>query len=421
MYRGKYCRLLLILTALIAMVSQSAMAKDVTLTLMYQSSGEETGDRWMEDNVALFQELHPNIKIEVTANTYGDQYLTQITTMMATGRPPDVFASWTLGRLEPFVSAGRVYNLKPELEKDPGFAEFLQQEPLASTTFNGGIYGIPHNLAAELVYYNKEVFDQFGLTVPTTYDEFLNIVEVLKANDIIPIALGNAETWTGTIPYMMITERVGGLDTYERVVIEGNGQWTEEPFVKSAELLQELIAMGAFEPNVNGIRPEEARGKFMTGKAGMWMNGTWDIGIMNYNMGVDGYGLFNFPDIPGGKGSRHHYIAFVDQAFCIGENCRNKAEAMEFLKFICSPERQDALVKTGVIPSTHVKVDPAAANPRLVEALDLMASATGLMYPWDIPLGPFLGAEINKTAQLLYMGQDPEQALAQFQQLVDSQ
>ena len=54
-----------------------------------------------------------------------------------------------------------------------------------------------------------------------------------------------------------------------------------------------------------------------------------------------------------------------------------------------------------------------------MEAPDLMANASGTMFPGDIPLGTFLGTELNKAVQLLYMGERPASVMQQFQRTVD--
>ncbi len=410
----------LVLAVLLSLVVTGAVwaQEKVTLTIMWQNAGVDSTDNWMRDTLTLFQEQNPNVEFELMDNTWGDQYLTQITTLMATGRTPDVFATWTSGRMEPFVEAGRMYDLKPLLEQDPEFYNFLQAGPLASTTFDGGIYAIPYNLNGEFIYYNKQVFADLGLTVPETWEDFLNIIKTTKENGIIPIALGNAEIWTGAIPFMMIAERVGGLEAINET-LAGERKWTDEIFVRSGEVLQELMNMGAFEPNVNGIKPDEARSKFVMGQAALWINGTWEISILNAQMGPENYGIFSLPEIPGGKGSIDHHIVFADQAYAIGANSEHKDVAWSLLKFMFSQERQEAVVRSNVLPATKVEVDPATADARLVEALDLMAGASGTMFPWDIPLGTFLGTELNKAVQLLYMGQSPASVMQQFQRTVD--
>ena len=315
------------------------------MTIMWQNAGVDSTDNWMRDTLTLFQEQNPNVEFELMDNTWGDQYLTQITTLMATGRTPDVFATWTSGRMEPFVEAGRMYDLKPLLEQDPEFYNFLQAGPLASTTFDGGIYAIPYNLNGEFIYYNKQVFADLGLTVPETWEDFLNIIKTTKENGIIPIALGNAEIWTGAIPFMMIAERVGGLEAINET-LAGERKWTDEIFVRSGEVLQELMNMGAFEPNVNGIKPDEARSKFVMGQAALWINGTWEISILNAQMGPENYGIFSLPEIPGGKGSIDNHIVFADQAYAIGANSEHKDVAWSLLKFMFSQERQEAVVRS---------------------------------------------------------------------------
>lgn len=400
------------------LLGSTAMAETVTLTVMWQNAGVDSTDNWMRDTIELYQAQNPHVNFELMDNTWGDQYLTQITTLMATGRTPDIFATWTSGRMEPFVEAGRMLDLKPLLDQDPAFYEFLQEGPLASTSFNNGVYAIPYNLNGEFIYYNKQVFADLGLDIPQTWDDFLEIIQVSKDAGIIPIALGNAEIWTGSIPFMMIAERVAGLEAIEETM-RGDRKWTDEVFIKAGEILQELVAQGAFEANVNGISPDEARGKFVTGKAALWINGTWEISILNQQMGPENYGIFSLPEIPGGKGSIDHHIVFADQAYAIGSNCQNVEDAWNFLKFMFSPERQEAVVRSNVLPATKVEVDPATADARLVEALDLMAGASGTMFPWDIPLGTFLGTELNKAVQLLYMGQSPQSVFQQFQRTVN--
>ena len=56
-----------------------------------------------------------------------------------------------------------------------------------------------------VIYYNRDLFDKLGLKEPETYDEFLNICETLKSNNVIPIAFGNRDKWpaTNTLSYLI--------------------------------------------------------------------------------------------------------------------------------------------------------------------------------------------------------------------------
>jgi raffinose/stachyose/melibiose transport system substrate-binding protein len=413
---------ILMICLLMAMATTFVMADSINMTIMYQSGGaDDIFKDWMDENVKIFLKEHPNINFEIISNSTGDNYLTQITSRIAAGNAPDVFQGWTLGRMEPFAKADRLHNIGPAIENDQEFNSYLQKEPLKATTFNGKIYGVPLELAVEIVFYNKTVFKELGLAIPETYEDFMNIVDVCKENDIIPIALGNTQPWVGTIVYMMLAERYGGLEAYEATVMEGTGKWTDEPFIKAAEELQNLIEIGAFEPNVNGIAVEEARAKFVDGKAAMYFMGTWDMVFLTDKMSSDGFGMFNFPDIKGGKGSKNHYIIIPNIAYSVGNNSQHKEEAVEFLKFIFSPERQKEFVKMGNIPASTVKIDPEQGQPVQVQIIEAMNAATGSMYPWDVPLGPAMGKQLNNAIQRIYAGESPEQVLKQLQRIDESE
>lgn len=51
---------------------------------------------------------------------------------------------------------------------------------------DGRIYGIPAEIQANGIWYNKALFDQCGLEIPETYDELLNCCKVLRENGITP-------------------------------------------------------------------------------------------------------------------------------------------------------------------------------------------------------------------------------------------
>ena len=78
---------------------------------------------------------------------------------------------------------------------------------------DGMQYGIPFRLDCKLFFYNKAIFDEHNLTVPTTWDEFINVCETLKAAGITPISFGNQEPWSashyiGTLNQICVPDEV---------------------------------------------------------------------------------------------------------------------------------------------------------------------------------------------------------------------
>jgi|GEM_PF-4534950 len=82
-----------------------------------------------------------------------------------------------------------------------------------------------------------------------------------------------------------------------------------------------------------------------------------------------------------------------------------------------SPERQAELAKSGLIVTTKVELSADDVNPIQAEIIASLARATGAMYPWDVPMGNALGAELNNATVNFYDGADPAQVLADFQRI----
>lgn len=400
--------------------SEEAGEQTEKLVFMFPYDVNSPVTEWHQENLDLFVEAHENVEMDKINSSTGDEYLTQVTTMMASGEAIDILQGWTLARMEPFAEAGRLMDLKPVFDADPDFKNFVQEAPLKATSFNGGIYGIPLELAVEGIFYNKAIFAEAGVDVPETYQEFLEAITAIRDAGYIPIALGNTDAWIGTIPYMMLVDRIGGMEVYEKTVMEGTGSWTEEPFIEAAYELQKWMEMGAFEPNVNGIPAVEGIARFQNREAAMFFMGSWSLPAFYQDLGDD-LGFFNLPAMADGKGSDKNWIIIPNQSISLSAATEYKDTAVEFLKFAFSPERQEELAKSGLIVTTNVELDPEDVNPLQVEIIDALGKAEGSIYPWDVPLGSTLGGELNNTTRSFYDGADPEQALERLQQITDAE
>lgn len=224
-----------------AAASEASDGGELSGTLVFWSGGDLSNEtdlttKWIKETVDMFAEMHPNLKVEQTYVPGGD-YLTKITTEIAADNAPDVFQTWLSGRLEPFVTAGQVMPIEHMLESYPGTAAIMNEKGLNLGTFDGKKYAIPLVASGEMVFYNKKIFEENGISVPQTYDELLEIVDTLKGKGITPCNLGISDPWPGTIPYMMIFNRLNGNDLYESVVLNKEADFANEGFVNAGNKL----------------------------------------------------------------------------------------------------------------------------------------------------------------------------------------
>jgi raffinose/stachyose/melibiose transport system substrate-binding protein len=403
--------------------SKGSSDKKVKLKIMFQKgegSGPDPLYEWMQQNVKLYQEKHPNVTFDVIANASSDNYLTILTTKMAANDLPDIFQGWTLERMRPFAESKRLYDLSDEVKNYPDWQQNISMDSLKTTTFDGHVYGLPLEMAVEPVFYNKKVFKDHGLEIPKTYNEFLNIVDVLKKDGIVPMTVANKEPWVGSIVYETLFERIGGIEAYEKKMVKGEGSWTDEAFVKTGDMLTDLIKRGAFDKNVNSISLEESEIKLAEGKAGMYMQGTWSVPSMINRLG-DNIGFFQFPSVEGGKGSSDHYMILPNSALSVGNETKNPTEVIDFLKFVFSQERQLEFAKSGYLTSYKTKTADGNIPKLNQDILTGLSTSTGFMYPWDVTLGVFMGKELNNATQSIFTGVESKKALERLQQAEDSQ
>ncbi len=161
----------LLLVFLGASVSFASGGKESggTVAFWYSANAANPTDPtvvWQQGNYDTFKAKYPGITVDRTVVSNGDEYLNKITTAMAAGTAPDIFQTWLSGRLEPFVTAGRVIPLDDIINGDPVMKDTITPAFLDTGTFNGKVYAIGSTLTAEVIFYNKAIFAKYGLSVP---------------------------------------------------------------------------------------------------------------------------------------------------------------------------------------------------------------------------------------------------------------
>lgn len=371
---------------------------------------------WIEETIRLFEEKYPDCEVEATYIASGEDYLTKITTEVAAGNAPDVFRTYLTGRLQPFVDGGKVLPIENLLETYPETKNIMNPNALELATFNDQTYAIPLIASGEMFFYNKAIFKENNVEIPTTYEELLALIDTLNGNGVTPCMLGISDPWPGTIPYMMLFNRLNGNDLYEKVILNKEADFTNEAFVKAGEYLQELVNRKMFNESIVAISQEEAQNKFIAGESAMIIDGSWSVPLYADALGED-VGIFNFPDIEGGVGSSNDWLMNFDEGYAISSGTKNQAAAEAFLAFMFSPERQASYAETGaLIACQNVDFDTTKINSLTTDVLDAFEGASYSMIPWDNPLGTDVGAELNNATMAMIMGEDVSEQLERLQE-----
>jgi len=416
------CMLLLLFLVAVAPVCFASGGKESaggTVAYWHQANVADPTDPnvvWQQGNFDTFKAKYPSIAVERTVVSNGDEYLNKITTAMAAGNAPDVFQTWLSGRLEPFVKANRVAPLDEIINGDAVLKDTITPSFLDTGTFNGKVYALATTLTAEVIFYNKQIFAKYGLSVPATFDDLLKIVTTLKANGVVPFAMGNKDPWVGSIPFMAIFDRVAGQQLYKDIMLNHNSKWDDPAFLQASTYLLKLRDAGAYPDNFNALDYNEAVEMFKAGKAAMWFNGTWELENLLKGVPDADLGFFNFPDIPGGKGTAKSFLLNKDEGYAISANAKNRDGAILYLKHLFSKERQRVRAEAGTLVTTRNLGVDESKLPKITLALTkAMSGAAYAVIPWDNPLGVNMGKEINLSSQAVLSGDDPRDVFTKLQ------
>ena len=223
----------------------------------------------------------------------------KVTTLMASDDLPEICIYESGKRLKKVIESGQILDLDKTLT-ELGIRDSVD-EGAASLLINlvdgVGLYDLPLGLNVEGFWYNKALFEKAGVSVPTTWSEFLAVCQKLKDAGIVPIAQGGKDKWPMTRVLNAYLVRHVGKDAVKDAM-EGKTKWTDPAYVEAAQMFQDMAKNGYFVEGMTTIDPGTATSMLTGGQAAMHYNGSWitqSLALDTNQAGADGIGFFNVP------------------------------------------------------------------------------------------------------------------------------
>jgi raffinose/stachyose/melibiose transport system substrate-binding protein len=185
-----------------------------------------------------FHAANPDITITVESRPGGGDGDNLVKTKLATGDMSDLFF-YNTGSLLSALTPEQ--NLVPQT--DQPFAAKLTKDFSDAATVNGQLYGAPLGTASGGgVLYNKKVYADLGLKVPTTWDEFISNAKAIKAAGKIPVIQTYGDTWTSQLPVLADFHNVAAAEpNFAADYTANKTNYTKSPAaIKGFERLQTL-------------------------------------------------------------------------------------------------------------------------------------------------------------------------------------
>lgn len=199
-----------------------------------------------------------------------------------------------------------------------------------------GVYAVPYMANAAGVLYNRDMFEEHGWSIPTTWDEFTQLCDEIQAEGIQPLYFGYKDIWTCLAPWNAIAVNLCPTDLAYQVN-SGTATFTEayeQVAVKQKALLDYA------QPNPVAYSYNDACTAFARGQAAMYVIGSYaipQIKSVNPDMNIDS---FVFP--ANDSAEKNVLNSGNDLMFCVMKDCEYKEEAYEVLRFMLEDENVQA-------------------------------------------------------------------------------
>lgn len=371
--------------------------------------GDPTGDVFRAQAAAFTKETGIDVVINDVAN---EDFLTTFEADYLAGKEADVLVENVVGDNQRWVTDGLVEDVAP-LIKDWGYTDRIQDGALAVyTNADGQVSGFPYQGFVWPVWYNKAIFEQAGVDIPTTFDELVTASAAIRAIGKQPFAVGGSE-WTGLNWMEWITSQY--LTSDEVTDLVTGGQFCSNPkFMKGLDLLSQMLSDGVFADNVAGYSNDAAQAAFFNGDVAMFPSGSWILPSVTDDQAAN-IVLAGFPVPTGAANPNPTIYQGFNQGFWVTRNGAAKEDAIhKFMDFFYNQDTVNAFVDgADFIPA--LTVDPNAAapeSPLLAQAVTL-SSKSSAQKSWDTLLP--VGVDPFPTAQAIYTGATPDQTCASLE------
>lgn len=310
-----------------------------------------------------------------------DSYNQKIKLLISSGDLPDIVLNGGNNITALAAESGKVQDITSYLDDDPEWKAMFSDQDLEFNSYEGKVYGIPVSKEISYIYYNKDLFKKAGIEAPdvaySTWDEFYEACDTLKAKGITPVSMDSADLgWLSNLWYSGLIGTAGD---------EGNTFMNTQyptdyniPVVEKATAELQKMLKNYTTADALGGKYDTMATHFFNGEVAMLPNGPWMIpDFKSEDKAPEGFydkvGIMLLP----GNGME----SVPTPGEMVGAKDPEKIKAaVAFLKFETTAENQlKALEMAGLQPvSSDIEVPESLkeSDPLMAEVLDIQSKAT---------------------------------------------
>lgn len=318
-----------------------------------------------EEIISMFEAENPNIG--VTYRPYKtEEYQTVLAANFKGGTAADVIHLRAYGNFEQFAKPG--YLLPLTEENVPGLANFDATSLAGGTSiYDNNVYGVPYASQSLVIYYNKDIYKELGLSEPQTWAEYISNLQACKKAGVTPISNGTYTGWMNEVLVGLVGSGVYKNSFFDDVT-SGKTNFTDPRYVAALDRVKSLTPY--FPDGYESIDYVAQQMLFINGMAAHFMGGIWEASyFLSQNQDLN-LGMFVCP--PEEMGGQRYIAFYMDGSYGVNKSSTHQAEALKFVNFLASKEIQQLLSDKLGVKTEHKDVVPQNSYLKIVSDPNLV-------------------------------------------------
>lgn len=388
--------------------------EDITITVSSRYGSDVPDEEYYRQKVQEFNDMDNGIKVVMDNIPTESDYLDKLRTSFANGDTPNVFIEYGGSRVLDYVESDALVNMQPYYRSDTDWYSSFYESMFGDLQYDGydGIWGVPFKSYTVSLFYNKEIFEAQGLTVPESWEDLLNVCQKLKDAGIKPFQVGEKDVWRLGHLHNNIVVKSLGTDAVAKLA-DRSLAYDSPEMLKTYQVISDMVEKGYFGDDILNTDYNTEKSTYAAGECAMRWDGSWYVSEI---YGTDIYDKTGVAPIP--------YVdeKYKDQAqggasdmWFISKLNKSEAEieaSVEFVKFITSQEYTagNNEVASVIYPIKFTATEATPPNPILDDIKGFVEGYTAMKSDiQNSDPASFMLDTVRNALQGLAMGNTPEQ------------
>lgn len=325
----------LILIFTLSLFLSGCNSKQEKTVIQFASWGSQSEIKILKPILENYEKQNPNIKIDFLH--IPQNYFEKIHLLFASNTAPDVI----------FINNQNIPIYENYLEDLSSYFDFTQffEQATSTLSYNDKIYAVPRDVSTLVIYYNKNLFDEYNVSYPNsnwTFEEFLTIAKTLSHKGVWGIGFEKDALYY--LPYLM--SEGGGILAEDLKTLLINTPNSKKALQFYADLRNKYHVAPKNYESASATMTQ----LFLQEKIAMQLSGRWLV--PKYRESA----TFNWDVNPFPKGTQGSIVPLDASGWALNKFSKNKTEAIKFIKYLSTKENIEKFTSSGLITPARVDV-----------------------------------------------------------------